>query len=302
MRKRVLVAESSDTILDVCRSLLTERGYEPRLFRSGEVALSELGERDYDLVVVATELDQLNGYELVAKLRQQDTTKGLPVLMLVGSSELMDPNELANVHPDATVTKPFSPQEFLHKIDLLISRPVPDKDSARKDDFDVEGLRDDPGIEQQADGEDDENAYLHLLAGGDAEPAHEAAPRINEVELIEDSPRNLTEREHDTAEAAEKPSLSELDELRERRLDDEGDLAQAGKDSDEGVYLEESETGFASIHREKRTTGSQVTSDLKSEFVRQLADSLAREIAAKLDVSSILERLDSLLEKEKSRQ
>jgi hypothetical protein len=45
-----------------------------------------------------------------------------------------------------------------------------------------------------------------------------------------------------------------------------------------------------------------VTSDLKSEFVRQLPDSLAREIAARLAVSSILERLDSLLEKEKSRQ
>ncbi len=122
MGKRILVADGSETIISVCRKLLVEHGYEVACFKMELKALEELKRAEYDLAVIATTTQNVNGQFIIRELRQDRAKEKLPVLMLLGSSELVDTQELFDLAPSDTLNKPFSPQELLNRIDKNTAR------------------------------------------------------------------------------------------------------------------------------------------------------------------------------------
>ena len=66
--------DASETILNVCRTLLIERGYDATLMQDGEAALKELESSGFDLAIVATETGSLSGYQVIAEIRRQQAS------------------------------------------------------------------------------------------------------------------------------------------------------------------------------------------------------------------------------------
>ena len=183
MRKRIVIADASDTIISVCKKLLAQNNYEAVLFQDGTKALEELKRTDCDLAVIATTTLSVTGYFIVKELRRDRAKRKIPILMLLGSSELLDTKELVDAAPDDTLSKPFSPQELLFKMQKLLKLPVSSQTAS--DDSDIESVLndDDKSFEKKISSATDK-IFLSALAQG-ATPSREDKPKLDKLDLAE---------------------------------------------------------------------------------------------------------------------
>jgi ribonuclease P protein subunit RPR2 len=89
---------------------------------SGEEALAEVSRRVPDVVVLDLRLPGISGADLCRRLRREEPTRELPIVVLTGA----DGPELARARrsgADKVVRKPFSPLELLAIVERLVGRP-----------------------------------------------------------------------------------------------------------------------------------------------------------------------------------
>ena len=88
----------------------------------GEAALSRLERETFDLVVLDVGLPDLNGFEVLKRLRQHSE---IPVIFLTARQEEVDRILGLELGGDDYVTKPFSPREVVARIRAILKRLAP---------------------------------------------------------------------------------------------------------------------------------------------------------------------------------
>jgi CheY-like chemotaxis protein len=118
----VLVAEDSGTILAMVTSRLERSGYDVIAVRDGEAAVSVAQDRLPAIVVMDVEMPVLDGLEATRRLRADDATQAIPIVLLTGNDKEQD--VAAGMAAGATeyVTKPFSPQDLVAAVDRILGR------------------------------------------------------------------------------------------------------------------------------------------------------------------------------------
>lgn len=113
----VLVVDDSLSVRRSLSQFLQDSGFRVRLARDGIEAVRAVEERAPDLLLVDMEMPRMNGLELTAHLRQQESTRALPVIMLTSRSmqKHRQQAELAGV--TAYLTKPFQETELMDCIE-----------------------------------------------------------------------------------------------------------------------------------------------------------------------------------------
>jgi len=106
----VLVADDSRTIQSMVASRLERSGYDVVSCANGTEALRIALERVPALVILDVEMPGLDGFAVTRALREDDTTRDIPVVLLTGHDD--DVSVQAGRVAGATeyITKPFSPQ------------------------------------------------------------------------------------------------------------------------------------------------------------------------------------------------
>ena len=89
---------------------------------TAETALQMLDSTLPDLAIVDWMLPGMDGIELVKRLRRDDVTEDLPIIMLTARGEEPDKLKSFDVGIDDYITKPFSPRELLARIKALLKR------------------------------------------------------------------------------------------------------------------------------------------------------------------------------------
>jgi twitching motility two-component system response regulator PilG len=329
MRKKILVLDSSETIRKVCGNLLTQQGYEPVLHERGEGALAEMRKTEFDLAIVATDTEGMSGHEVVTEMRKEKGGKRLPVLLLIGSAELMDTNELFSAEPDMTLNKPFSPQELMMKVDQLLAQPQESEKKPQDDEYDIEQIlsEDRYGIDKELD-DAAEQAFLGLLADSDSDTDDSDAPHVDKMELTEE-PEAGSEIENDFdsdntphdyawfvremgSNSAVPPKPKKKKPTPPVKESDSFDVEEIGSsnlwtkaameagpesfgDTDK-IYIE-TPLGVSEAPAGERIEEEKIVPDagLAREFVRILAEAIAREIASQIDLRRLTGRLEQLL-------
>ena len=87
-----------------------------------KTALQMLDSKLPDLAIVDWMLPGMDGIELVKRLRRDDVTEDLPIIMLTARGEEPDKLKSFDVGIDDYITKPFSPRELLARIKALLKR------------------------------------------------------------------------------------------------------------------------------------------------------------------------------------
>ena len=118
-QKRVLVVEDEDTIRQTLRYNLTREGYAVSEANSGTTALSAARRERPDLILLDLMLPELNGLEVCRVLRQEMTT---PILILTAKGTELDKVVGLQVGADDYVTKPFSLNELMARVNALLRR------------------------------------------------------------------------------------------------------------------------------------------------------------------------------------
>lgn len=117
MPSKVLVADDSQTIRSVAEFLLRQKGYEVFLAQNGEEAFNLIKETLPDLVLLDNSMPLKDGFALCQELKNDFTLKTIPVVMLLNSRESVKEENFRTSGCDSFILKPFSPREFLEKVE-----------------------------------------------------------------------------------------------------------------------------------------------------------------------------------------
>jgi two-component system, OmpR family, response regulator len=118
--QRVLVVDDEDNITFLLDSALRHFGFEVMVAKNGREALDAVGEFDPDVMLLDVMLPDLDGFEIVRRLRMDgDKT---PVLFLTARDTVDDKVRGLTLGGDDYVTKPFSLEEVLARIQVLLRR------------------------------------------------------------------------------------------------------------------------------------------------------------------------------------
>ncbi len=121
-RKRILVVEDDPGIQELLVFNLERAGYQVIASDSAEHAFDELDGPLPNLLIIDWMLPGASGIELARRLRRDELTAGLPLIMLTARSEEADKLRSFDVGIDDYLTKPFSPRELLARVKALLRR------------------------------------------------------------------------------------------------------------------------------------------------------------------------------------
>ena len=119
---RVLLVEDETDIREMLAFTLTRAGFDVAPAESAEQALRLLDGPLPNLVVIDWMLPGMTGVQLARRLRQEELTRELPLVMLTARGEEADKLKSFDAGVDDYVTKPFSPRELVARIKALLRR------------------------------------------------------------------------------------------------------------------------------------------------------------------------------------
>lgn len=122
MSARILIVEDEPAIAELLAITLSRSGHTPLLAADAAGAERLLGNQGVDLALVDWMLPGMSGLELIRRLRREDVTKALPVIMLTARGEEADVISGLDAGADDFVGKPFSPRELMSRINALLRR------------------------------------------------------------------------------------------------------------------------------------------------------------------------------------
>ena len=159
-RGKVLVVDDEPTIADVVSRYLMRAGYHARTAGTGQDALARAAADRPDVVVLDLMLPDLDGLEVMRRLRKQNG-KRLAIILLTARGEESDRIVGLRLGADDYVVKPFSAGELIARVDAILRRLEPARDEQPPLRFD--GLEIDPaGRRVLRDGEELELTQLEF--------------------------------------------------------------------------------------------------------------------------------------------
>lgn len=138
--RKLLLADDSVTIQKVVNLTFADEGIEVITVGDGDAAMEKFNESMPDLVMVDVNMPGLDGYRICEIIKNDDETKHIPVILLVGSFEPFDEEEARRIGADDFLTKPFqSIRQLVNKVsDLLVDEKTgnADNEAAAANSFD----------------------------------------------------------------------------------------------------------------------------------------------------------------------
>jgi two-component system, OmpR family, phosphate regulon response regulator PhoB len=141
MPANILVVEDEPAIQELLALNLIQAGHNPIRALSVEQGQKLMRETMPDLILLDWMLPGMSGIEFARRLKSDELTKTIPIIMLTARGEELDKVRGLEVGADDYVTKPFSPRELNARIKAVLRRRAP---QMTDDPIEVGGLRLDP--------------------------------------------------------------------------------------------------------------------------------------------------------------
>jgi len=118
--ERVLVVEDDDAIRELVSTALRFTGFDAESVASGSAALAEARNAHFDIVVLDVNLPDIDGFSVCRKLRED--RNDVPVIFLTARDDPTDLRAGFTGGGDDYMTKPFSLEELMLRIDAVLRR------------------------------------------------------------------------------------------------------------------------------------------------------------------------------------
>ena len=120
---KFLIVDDFSTMRRIVRGLLKEIGYQnAEEAEDGAVALQMLKNGAYDFVVSDINMPNMNGFELLASIKQDDALKHLPVLMVTAEARKEDIVRAAQDGAAGYIVKPFTKATLEEKVQKIMQK------------------------------------------------------------------------------------------------------------------------------------------------------------------------------------
>jgi len=122
VKTRILIADDDKDMLDVLAFKLTQAGYEVVCVSDGLAALELIESNPPRLAILDLMMSGLSGLDVLRKVRANEATKNLDVILLTGRTGDSDVDAAFATGANDYITKPVSPRELLHRVNALLAR------------------------------------------------------------------------------------------------------------------------------------------------------------------------------------
>ena len=119
---RILVVEDEQDVAELLRYHLGKEGYDVIVVPNGQDAVKRARDSRPELILLDIMVPQLNGWEVCRRLKADDETRPIPVIMVTGRVEEGDKVLGFELGADDYVTKPFSPRELVARVRAVVRR------------------------------------------------------------------------------------------------------------------------------------------------------------------------------------
>jgi len=119
---RILVADDDRDIRDLVTFKLSQAGYDVQAVDDGVAALAAIEANPPRLAILDVMMPGLSGIDVLRKLRAEESTKDLDVILLTARSRDSDVDTGFATGASDYIIKPFSPRELLHRVNTLLAR------------------------------------------------------------------------------------------------------------------------------------------------------------------------------------
>ena len=123
MRKKILIVEDNSELLELMRLGLKEAGFRIVTASNGSDALKSARAAAPDLIVLDLVLPELDGFAVCERLRKDEATASIPVIVLTGLSSEFARFASIESGADEYVMKPVGTEDLVSKIKDLLHRP-----------------------------------------------------------------------------------------------------------------------------------------------------------------------------------
>ena len=124
--KSAVIADDDETIRSILQYKLSNAGYELTVCHDGEECRQALNGTDAapDVVVLDVMMPRMKGTQVLRTIRRGELAvdPDVPVVMLTSRGQEADVLEGLSSGADEYLTKPFSPNELLVRIERLVGR------------------------------------------------------------------------------------------------------------------------------------------------------------------------------------
>lgn len=127
---KVLLTEDDPNLGMLLREYLNAKGYETTLAENGKVGYETFMQGGFDLCILDVMMPIKDGFTLAEEIRQTD--KQVPIIFLTAKSMKDDKLKGFGAGADDYITKPFSMDELLMRMQAILRRTIPEVGKARK--------------------------------------------------------------------------------------------------------------------------------------------------------------------------
>lgn len=120
--QRVLVVDDDPVILRLLEVNFEMEGYDVLSATDGEEAVRRALEERPDLMVCDIMMPNVNGLEVVERLRADERTRTMPIVLLSAKAQAVEVRKGLEVGADEYLTKPFDPLDLVERVQALLTK------------------------------------------------------------------------------------------------------------------------------------------------------------------------------------
>jgi len=121
-KQKILAVDDEEDILELLRFNLTKEGFAVLCAASGEEGLKTAHSQRPDLILLDLMLPGMDGLEVAKRLKKEDATKDIPIIMVTAKGEEADIVTGLEVGAEDYITKPFSRKVLIARVRAVLRR------------------------------------------------------------------------------------------------------------------------------------------------------------------------------------
>jgi putative two-component system response regulator len=119
---KILLVDDEPEIRFLTRRMLEKEGHSVTEAENGEMALRMLQKDKPDLILLDVRMPGLNGWEVCRRIKADDKTKSIPVVMFTVRTSEEDIQKSVDYGANAHINKPFDKEELLELVENMLRR------------------------------------------------------------------------------------------------------------------------------------------------------------------------------------
>ena len=139
---KILLAEDDNNLGILLRSYLSAKNYDAELFINGILALEAFSRGSFHLCILDIMMPEMDGLTLAREIRI--TNPDIPIIFLTAKNQKEDVLEGFKSGADDYITKPFSMEELLYRIEAILRRTTTTTVNKKDDYYYIGGYSFDP--------------------------------------------------------------------------------------------------------------------------------------------------------------